>query len=43
MRVQSCHDVLKLSVNLGDIAIKYINVIDYRYIISRNSKYDAIN
>ena len=38
-----CHDVLVKSMNLSDIATLKINDIDYRCIIIRISKSEAIN
>ena len=38
-----CHDVLKMSVSLKDIAIFYINCVDYCCIINGISKSDAVN
>ena len=38
-----CHDLLKISKNLTDIAILNINHSDYRCIISLISKNEAIN
>ena len=37
-----CYDVLMISIDLNSIAILSINGIDYRYIISRISKSEAI-
>ena len=37
-----CHDLLMMSMNLGDIAILKIENADYHCIISRISKSDAI-
>ena len=38
-----CHVLTILSVNIGDIAIITIKNVDYRYIIHKNSKPEAIN
>ena len=38
-----CHDLLKMSMNLGDSAILNIKCSDYRFTISRISKIDTIN
>ena len=38
-----CHDVLKMSMNLSDIAILNINGFDYHCIITRISKRETIN
>ena len=38
-----CHDVLMMSMNLSGIAILNIHGADYRCIISRISKSEAIN
>ena len=38
-----CHDVLKMSISLKDIAIFYINCVDYCCIINEISKSDAVN
>ena len=38
-----CHDLLMMSMNLGDIAIFNIKGSDYRYIISLISKNEPIN
>ena len=37
------HDLLMMAMNLSDIAILIINSVDYRCIISRISKGEAIN
>ena len=38
-----CHDVLKISVNLKNIAILGIRGFDYRCIINEISRSDAVN
>ena len=38
-----CHDLFMMSMNLSDIAILNIKSSDYRCIISRISKNEAIN
>ena len=38
-----CHDLLMMSINLGDIAISNIKDSDYRCIISGISKSETIN
>ena len=38
-----CHDVLKMSINLSDIAILNIHSADYCCIISKFSKREAVN
>ena len=38
-----CHDLLMMSMNLSDIAISKIKIADYRCIITRISKSEAIN
>ena len=38
-----CHDVLRMSMNLSDIAILNIHSADYRCIISGISKSEAVN
>ena len=38
-----CHDVLKMSVNLNNIAILGIRGFDYRCIINEISRSDAVN
>ena len=38
-----CHDVLMMTITLSDIAILNIHVVDYRCIISRYGKNEAIN
>ena len=38
-----CHDLLMMSINLGDIAILNIKDSDYRCVISLISKSEAIN
>ena len=41
--MQWCNDVLMMSMNLSNIAISNINVVDYRWVISRFSKRKAVN
>ena len=38
-----CHDLLKISMNLGDIATLNIKGSDYRFTISRINKKETIN
>ena len=38
-----CHDVLMMSMNLSNIAILNINGVDYRCIINKISKIEAVN
>ena len=38
-----CHDVLMMFMNLNDKAILNINCVDYRSIITRISKIEALN
>ena len=38
-----CHEALMMSMNLSDIAILYIHRANYRCIISKVSKSDAVN
>ena len=41
--MQWCNDVLMMSMNLSNIAISNINVVDYRWVISRFSKRKPVN
>ena len=38
-----CHDLLKMSINLSDIAILNIKGFDYCYIINKISENETIN
>ena len=40
---KGCHDVLMMPIKLNDIAILNIRGVDYRCIINRISKNDAVN
>ena len=40
---KGCHNVLMMPIKLNDIAILNIRCVDYRCIINRISKNDAVN